>query len=117
YGQRLRHRQRNVLAHQGGPSTGVALLAAAQHGGAQALGQSVGRLAPGHRADFVTLNPDTPGLLGRDDDVFDAYVFSAGRRAIEHVFVGGRQVIADGRHPDDEAIRAAARDALESLAS
>ncbi|MEM6640337.1 MAG: formimidoylglutamate deiminase [Pseudomonadota bacterium] len=110
--QRLQHRQRNVL---GTPAagTGCALLAAIQSGGAQALNQPTGALEPGRRADFVTLDPDMAGPLG--DDVFDAYVFSAGRRAIQDVFVAGERKVIEGSHINRDALRTAARRALESL--
>ena len=115
YGQRLRLRQRNVLAPRNGSGTGCTLLDLAQGGGAQALGQPAGELTPGRRADFITLATDTFELAGRDDDVFDAYVFSAGRRAVQDVYIAGRRVIADGHHPEEDAINSAARRALKEL--
>ena len=113
YVQRLRHRERNVLANEPGESTGERLLTMAQTAGAIALGQPVGSLAPGKRADFVTLNSDDPQLVARDRDVFDAYVFAAGARAVRDVYVAGHQVIDQGHHPQEEEIARAFRSALE----
>ncbi len=115
YGQRLKSQQRNVLGARSGSGTGNELMCAAQRGGAQALHQPGGALGPGRRADFITLDPDTPGLQARGDDIFNAFVFVAGRRAVRDVFVGGRQVITSGQHAADEAVDRAARAALEGL--
>src|SRR5262249_427776 len=62
YGQRLRHRERNVLS--GGPrvSTGRALFDAALAGGAQALAQPTVGLKAGARADIVALDATHPSL-------------------------------------------------------
>ena len=75
YGQRLIHRQRNVL---GDPtqSTGRRLFELALAGGAQAVGGAVGALAVGNRADFVVL---------------DVHRFPARRRHARSVAVRCRQ--------------------------
>src|SRR5207302_171329 len=52
YGQRLRHRERNVLSGGAGASTGRALFDHALAGGAQALAQATVGLTPGARADI-----------------------------------------------------------------
>ncbi len=99
YGQRLRRRARNVLAAREGASTGRSLYEAALSGGAQGVGRRVGELAVGARADLVVLDrghPDLANVAG--DRWLDAYVFSAGRAAIDSVMVGGRTLVAGGRH-------------------
>jgi formimidoylglutamate deiminase len=63
YGQRLMHRQRNVLG-EATRSTGRRLFEAAVAGGAQAMGGEwpVGRISVGERADFVVLDRHHPAL-------------------------------------------------------
>ncbi|KQN26351.1 N-formimino-L-glutamate deiminase [Sphingomonas sp. Leaf33] len=108
YGQRLTRRVRNPLAPGG--SSGARLYRSALAGGAQALS------APGDAADFITLDPHHPALVGRSGDaLLDALVFAAGRSAIDGVWRRGRQVVAGGRHIAREAIAARYRHALERL--
>jgi formimidoylglutamate deiminase len=101
YGQRLVHRQRNVLGDSM-RSTGRRLFELALAGGAQAVGRPVGALAPGKRADFVVLQAE--GL--RDDSVLDTWLFSADNRAIKSVYCGGAPVVQNGRHIARDAIAA-----------
>jgi formimidoylglutamate deiminase len=99
YGQRLRHRARNVLAQREGCSVGRLLYDYALAGGAQALGRAIGSIEAGRRADIVVLAGDHPDLsAGKDDVWLDAYVFAAGRRLIETVLVGGETIVEHGRH-------------------
>jgi formimidoylglutamate deiminase len=99
YGQRLKHRERNVLSASPGASTGRALFDDALAGGARALAQSAVGLAPGARADIVTLDPGHPSLAGRRGDaVIDGWIFAAGSGAIDCVWAGGSKVVEGGRH-------------------
>ncbi len=117
YGQRLKHRGRNLLADREGLSTGEALYRAALSGGAQALGQPVGALAPGRRADIVTLDLAHPAFAGaKPESWLDGYVFNAGAQAINDVFVGGRQFVAEGRHSAREQVRRRFAATMQSLA-
>src|SRR5262245_523326 len=117
YSQRLDHRARNVLAGGPGRSTGRALYEAAAAGGATALGQPMGAIAEGHRADIVILDSDHPALLGRHGEaVIDSFVFSGGNAAVRDVFSGGRHVVKDTRHIAEEAARERFRRALTTLA-
>ncbi|MCC8939771.1 formimidoylglutamate deiminase, partial [Bradyrhizobium sp. Arg68] len=68
YGQRLKHRERNVLSGRPGASTGRALFDHALAGGAEALAQTTVGLVPGARADIVTLDTAHPSLAGRRGD-------------------------------------------------
>jgi formimidoylglutamate deiminase len=117
YGQRLLHRSRTVLA--GGPerSTGRRLYEAALKGGAQALGQPMGAIAPGHRADFVLLDAEAPALAGRSGDMaLDAWIFSnQTRSAIRDVYVAGQRVVENGRHLRSENLAAQHAKALRRL--
>jgi formiminoglutamate deiminase len=107
YSQRLKHRARNVLAAREGRSTGRSLYDAALAGGARAMGRSVGSIAQGHRADMVVLDAGHPDLASLSEDRWlDAYVFVAGKAAIDTVFVAGKPVVRGGRHQHHEAIRA-----------
>ena len=69
YGQRLHSRARNIGAGGEGRSTGAALLTAALLGGARALDRPAGAIAPGHLADLVVLDADSPALTGRRVDI------------------------------------------------
>jgi formimidoylglutamate deiminase len=117
YGQRLQQRSRTLLA--GGPdcSTGRRLFEAASRGGAQALGQPMGSIAPGHRADFILLDADAPCLAGRRGDaMLDGWIFSnQARSAIREVHVAGRRVVEAGRHVRGEALAARYRETLRRL--
>jgi formimidoylglutamate deiminase len=106
YSQRLKHRARNVLAEHEGQSTGRSLYEKALAGGAQALGRRIGAIAEGHRADLVVLDAGHPDLAAVSGDRWlDAYVFVAGRAAIDTVFVAGKPVVKSGRHMNRDAIR------------
>ncbi|MEY9878906.1 formimidoylglutamate deiminase [Bradyrhizobium sp. USDA 329] len=99
YGQRLKHRQRNVLSSGGCYSTGRTLFDHALAGGAQALAQSTVGLTPGARADIVTLDTAHPSLAGRQGDAaIDGWIFAAGSGAIDCVWAGGAKVVEGGRH-------------------
>jgi formimidoylglutamate deiminase len=104
YGQRLRHHARNILAREG-CSVGRLLYDGALAGGAQALGRAIGSIEPGRRADIVVLAGDHPDLsAGKDDVWLDAYVFTAGRRLVDTVLVGGETIVEHGRHRFHAAI-------------
>ncbi|QIO32546.1 formimidoylglutamate deiminase [Bradyrhizobium sp. 1(2017)] len=106
YGQRLKHRQRNVLANGAGRSTGRTLFDHALAGGAQALAQPAVGLVPGARADIVTLDTAHPSLAGRSGDAaIDGWIFAAGSGAIDCVWAGGHKVVDGGRHRLRQAAR------------
>lgn len=117
YSQRLAHRSRTLLA--GGPerSTGRRLYEAALKGGAQALGQPMGAIAPGHRADFVLLDVAAPCMAGRNGDMaLDAWIFSnQARSAVREVYVAGTRVVENGRHIRSEQLAARHARALRRL--
>jgi len=111
YGQRLKHRERNVLSGGPGVSTGRALLETALTGGAQALAQPIVGLREGARADIVTLDTTHPSLAGRrGDPVLDGWIFAAGADAVDCVWAGGNKVVAGGRH----RLRETARDTFNA---
>jgi formimidoylglutamate deiminase len=117
YGHRLNRRKRNLVPAKKGQSIGATLWRAALAGGAQALAQPIGAVAPGCRADFLALDRNHPALAGqRGDLVLDALVFAGGSAAIRHVMVGGRWVVREGRHPAEERIAENYRAAIRRLA-
>jgi formimidoylglutamate deiminase len=102
--QRLTRERRNLLAKDG-ESSGLALFRAALAGGAQALTQPVGAIALGSRADLVVLDTDDPALVEQAPaNLLDAAIFGPGKRLVRDVMVGGRWVIGEGHHADEEAI-------------
>jgi cytosine/adenosine deaminase-related metal-dependent hydrolase len=63
-------------------------------------------LAPGARADIVTLDAAHPSLAGRRRDaVIDGWIFAAGGGAIDCVWAGGNKVVEGGRHRLRQAAR------------
>ena len=116
YSQRLATHARNVLAHGPGRSTGRTLLEAALAGGAQALAQPIGQIAPGFRADLVVLDPDHPALIGRaQDDMLDAWIFSGGNACVKDVYVAGSPVITARHHAREAEIEQRFRAAVKRL--
>jgi formimidoylglutamate deiminase len=117
YGQRVAHRSRTLLAGGADRSTGRRLYEAALEGGAQALGQPMGAIAPGHRADFILLDRDAPCMSSRSGDMaLDAWIFSnQTRSAIRDVYVAGTRVVENGRHIRSEDLAVRQRMALRRL--
>ena len=106
YSQRFRDRRRVLMAEQDA-STGVGLWRMAAAGGAQACGRALGALSPGRRADLVTLDAEHPAIIGKTGAAaLDSAIFAANALPVRDVFVGGRQVVADGRHPARAAVKA-----------
>ena len=55
--------------------------------------------------DAVCLDADAPVLAGATpEDLVDRWLFAGNRPLVRSVRVGGRDVVADGRHVDHEAI-------------
>lgn len=100
YGQRLLHRRRNVLATPQAPAVADRLFSQAVIGGAAATGRAVAGLAVGQRADLLVIDPDASGVdPSTPAQVLSALVFCEhNTRPVRDVFVGGRQVIDNGRH-------------------
>ena len=87
-------------------------------GGALSMKQPVGVIAARCRADITVLDPEHPALAGRENDAaLDTWIFSAGNAAVKDVFVGGRHVVKDGRHFDQETIEARFRAAIRRLSA
>jgi formiminoglutamate deiminase len=95
----------------------VDLLRAATGGGMRSLGLPAGAIRPGLLADLVALRLDSPRLAGAGrEDLLAAVVFAATAAEVTDLVVGGRQVVAGGRHllvPDVPAALARSIEALE----
>jgi formiminoglutamate deiminase len=115
YSQRLSARGRNLLSTPG-VSTGRSLFDAALAGGAQALGRRNGALEVGRRADIITLDAENPALFGKTGDAWlDAWIFAGDNSLIRNVWVGGHQVVSDGRHIARQKVTAAYRTSLTRI--
>ena len=117
WSQRLAHRSRNVLATAiADAPVGLALYAAAARGGARAAGVAAGAIAPGCRADLVVLDATDPALAGHGaDTMLDAAIFGPCRKPVRDVMVGGRWVVRDGRHADEEPVLRSYRSAIAEI--
>lgn len=87
------------------PDPAKALFHAATVAGARSLGATGGALEVGRPADFFTVNLFEPSLAGSDSSTLLAnVVFALERRAIREVWVGARQRVTGGRHPNQGLI-------------
>ena len=118
YGMRLQTRHRNLLSDAQTPNTGQFVLQQALVGGARACGRNIGRIETGYRADFLVLDTAHPRLYGREHDaLIDSWIFSGNENLVRDVYVGGKVVIRDGHHRDEETIAENYRATLDKLAS
>lgn len=116
YVQRLRREIRNVMSSDKQRHVGARLWNAALSGGAQALGRPIDGLKTGNCADFIVLDANHPALFGRSGNALtDSLVFSGNSNPISDVVVGGKQVISEGQHKDEEKIARAYRKAVSDL--
>ena len=117
YGQRLLTRSRNVAADVRMPSVGETLLRGVANSATASSGVAIGTLATGQRADWLVLDDAAPELAARNDaQVIDSWLFSGNRNLVRDVHVGGRRVVCDGKHVDEEHIAARYRDCVQRLA-
>lgn len=107
YGQRLNNRRRNLLYLANEPYVGNVLYQGALRGGKMALGQNIGELAVGGRADLLVLDGGDPFLAtAQDSELLNRWIFACAANPIKDVMTGGSWVIRDGRHAKDEEIKA-----------
>ena len=115
WSQRLSRQSRNVLGAADVP-VGQALYVAAARGGATALGHPTGAIAADCRADLVVLDIADPALAAQPvRTVLDAAVFGPCRTPVRDVMVGGRWVVRDGRHPQEDVVLPRYRECLAGL--
>ncbi len=107
YQQRLRKRRRGVLAATSESHVGTRLWRDAAENGARALGQPVGSIAVGCRADWLVLDAHHPAMAGASADAaLDRLLFAGADKAVRDVMVGGQWVVRDHCHSADEPLRA-----------
>ena len=117
YGMRLERRRRNLLVTPETRHTGRNLFDGALAGGAQGCGRLTGRIERGYRADFIVLDESHPRLYGRSGDaLLDSWIFSGNDNLVRDVYVGGRKVIDDGHHADEDEIERNYRNTIDELA-
>jgi formimidoylglutamate deiminase len=107
YGQRMQLQRRNVATSPaaGQTATAARLFDAALAAGGQAAGQKQWGLTEGARADMLVLDLQASGLLGiPNSHLLDATVFACDSAPLRDVYVAGEQVIANGRHAQQDAI-------------
>ena len=111
YHLRLQRMSRNVLATDNTDDTDVSALArrlfeCATTNGAASIGFAGGGVIErGAPADFFTVDLDDPSIAGSTPENLPAnIVFSLSRTAVRDVVVGGKSIVADGRHAQQEEI-------------
>ena len=118
-GKRLQLARRNVIAKPGSQltaHTGRALFDHALRGGFRAVGQNMGALEVGRRADLVMLDPMSPTLIGHDcETILDAWILSGSDEPVRDVMVAGKWQIRSGNHPRQELILRKYRNAIVQL--
>lgn len=104
YGQRLRHERRARLADETG--LGAPLYRHAATAGGAALRMPVGGIVAGAYADLLVIDGQADALAGHDiGSALDALVINGSRADVTDVYVGGKRVIAAGRHASALAVR------------
>lgn len=113
-----------TILHRGARQNAAAVLAPttldiATRGGAEAIGfPDSGTLAVGSLADIVAIDMSgTTAAPLAPSELLSHIVYGADGRDVQHVFIGGRHVYANGEHLtlDAPAVRAAARQARRRL--
>jgi formimidoylglutamate deiminase len=109
YNLRLQKLERAILSPENGNAQSLAqrLFNCVTVGGAQSLGASAGEFTPNSFADFFTVSLDDASIAGAsEDDLLTSIIFSLNRTAIREVVVGGKMIVEEGRHKDqDEIVR------------
>jgi formimidoylglutamate deiminase len=109
YGQRLKYRQRNLVASGKQPAVGAHLLAGAASGGWQASGVEV-------RDDSIELDGSMPALFHANaEDVANRFVFGGNRPLVKSVKALGLVRVEDGQHVFRRPFEAAYKLALGQL--
>ncbi len=108
YHLRLQRTARNVLApvdDDDRSALAKRLFQCATVNGGKSLGFDAGELLAGAPADFFTVDLNDPSISGASpSDLLSCVIFSASRAAIREVFVGGRKIVEDGRHADQQKV-------------
>ena len=95
YGQRLAAHKRSVLS--GTLGLGLPLWREAAETGGRAIGQPVGRIAPGAWADLVVIDLESSLFLGvAPENILDAWLTGGSAVQIDSVYVGGERRVERG---------------------
>jgi formimidoylglutamate deiminase len=100
-----REAARDDSGESGMSTLAARLFECATSSGARSIGAHAGELASGRAADFFTVDLSDPSIAGASSqDLLPAIVFSLSRAAVRDVCVGGRIIVAGGRHAAQEEI-------------
>jgi formimidoylglutamate deiminase len=117
YGQRLHAQRRNRLYTPEEANIGNVLYQGALRGGAQALGQNIGQLSVGHRADLLVLDERDPFIASSPDEMLlNRWIFACSTSPVRSVMTGGRWVVEDGHHREEEKMAQEFTRVLKDLA-
>jgi formimidoylglutamate deiminase len=102
YHLRLQRLERAVLAPADDDSPSALarrLFDCATTSGAHSINAPGGKLAPGHPADFFTVDLNDASIAGATPETLLAcIVFGLARTGVREVFVGGKQIVVEGQH-------------------
>ena len=105
YHLRLQQQRRSLLDGIDGQELSARLFRCATANGANALGCNAGEFEPGKLADFFTVDLNDVSIAGDSrEDLLAAIVFGMRTAAVADVCVGGRLVVRDHRHPQQQEI-------------
>lgn len=115
YGQRLKNKRRNLIHENVGEISADVLYQKALAGGQQALGQPIGGISVGKRADFLVLDENDVYLAQSGKYTLNYWLFSLNYPVIKDVMVAGRWVIKDYHHELEEVYQAKFQKILRKL--
>ncbi len=116
YSQRYQLLGRACLTDKDNVSPGLNLAAACYQGGLQSLKLNNGLLRDGYNADFIEIDDAHPAMLRQDPaTMWDEMVFAGGRELVKNVYVGGKQVVFGGKHPQHQQKLAALKALYQAL--
>lgn len=108
YHLRLQKMERAVLSSSqdnGKSALAARLFTSATVSGAESIHAAGGTLEPGRPADFFTVDLNDPSIAGAsEEDLLSTIVFSLSKSAVKDVVVGGKRIVEDGRHQQQEEI-------------
>jgi formimidoylglutamate deiminase len=105
YHLRLQQQQRSLLDGIDGQELSARLFRCATVNGAKALDCEAGEFVPGKLADFFTVDLHDVSIAGgSSEDLLPTIVFGMRTAAVADVCVGGRFVVRDHCHPQQQKI-------------
>jgi len=115
YHQRLNYLLRNLLHSQDNDVSGY-LYGNALSGGARALGQKIGKIEKGYKADFIVLDSTDP-MIGsaRQEFILPRAIFACRAFPVKDAYIGGKRLVQDGKHLKREKARRDFLDVLKAL--